>query len=1261
MSFKNNVPPTGRDFYFSQGVDDDVLSGESNETPVSDPFEGADRAGNADPPPSDNAPVSINGESGTYIGNLTIPEFGNFNGKNVAIVAFSGVTVDCLGRQRVELGASINTGTNGVCVNLDGVNRVGVNSTTIVIGGDDGIGFDVKGTCDDIFLELLSGTITGERAIMFNHTATSQTPVEYKASVVEFFGVDQTLMEFNPPNSSDQAFVTIVTAQDGNGAVNSTVFHVMNGRLDIDAKVLQGQDLLIVDNAAQATLDLSIGIGNITARSASQITAKSIGVLVGDILIEADSHVDMFAAEIIGNITIDAGGILDCNILSHAGTIVNNGTINGFINGDRYGKGNSESTTLTGGGVITEGTLNTQIDISEGSGTIYDYTDPANVAVFPVTWSAFTDVDLTDLGELFSFIGIDRTGAVAQFGPSDDQFIARRDFIILGTVQHTSGVFEVANANYISARETHAQLMDLLDCLGVINCEGFVIQPNADLTFDKTAGILMNPGAGNVAGSRVENAIDILAESPTVFSRFLGIQEIVTAIGQTLVDPVNYDDGSNVPVLVPGGPNTATIQYIFQFPIDGSVFVQYGQTVYATLDDAVAQASTDNPEIAAFIRQDALLVSRIAMENGATNLSDTNEVRFLPGAKFGVDITGGSGGSGAGGGDVFGPASSNAEEIPVYNDGSGKILDNTSDVTLSAGDFQRITTNDDLRLLVNGTGKVQLGNGNILSNLGMSNTIGGTVVSIATPLAGNAIHQYEHNGVAIGNIGFINFTNNLQFIDISTGKGINIESNGQISLGELETDPNFSVIISGDEKPFGLPNLTTANEGALTPQQRMIHYNPIFDRVRYYDGTAFRSVASLDDIAPLSILKYVDNNTSATNRNGSIGRPYISTTEARAAILDNAIGKQYTLVIIEDDGSSNDPKPFIYQRGVNGEGFTGGARIPNTVGRYEYSNMVVGNINSDNLTAAVESVFTDVHSLASSTIFTVADSTSATAKFVRCQFDGKMDFRHIEAEFIGCEINDIELIDNTLTPKTWIFRSCTFNGTMTTSGASIGCNFTFFNCHWLPSSSLVAGYPMSVTCDNTFPHESDGQVTIVSRLSESVLDDYDNSGSTLSADNVQDAIDEIDGKVGDLESIFAQAVNNAQTTSIGATGVYEHINVDSALSLVSANNWDTFGGRIRFLGVSFAGIIRMTVEVHVPPGSPTPKNYDIRGALNTNVTGIFPTLFDIQAGDYRQISLEFRVSGLNNGDLVDARIRQLSGPVDQNPIISNVTYEAIED
>ncbi len=320
MSYKSNIPPTGRDFFFSQGASDDIQSGLSDETPVSTPFAAATLAANVSPPPSDNDPVSINGLSGTYIGALTIPQNANFNGATVALINFSPVpTIECLGRQRIEVGAAINTASNGVCVKIDGQERVGIRPSTVVVGGDDGIGFDVTGTCDDIFIEVLSGTISGERAIMFKHTATSETPFEYRGSVVEVFNDDQVFMDFDPSSASDQAIVKFATVQDGNGAINSTLFIARGGRLSIDCNILQGDCFLRVNDGGQATVDCDLAIGDLIVETGGSAIAKSIGLMSGNIVVESEAILEII-----------------CN--DYTGVITNNGTINGIINGVPFGR-----------------------------------------------------------------------------------------------------------------------------------------------------------------------------------------------------------------------------------------------------------------------------------------------------------------------------------------------------------------------------------------------------------------------------------------------------------------------------------------------------------------------------------------------------------------------------------------------------------------------------------------------------------------------------------------------------------------------------------------------------------------------------------------------------------------------------------------------------------------------------------------------------------------------------------------------------------
>lgn len=300
---------------------------------------------------------------------------------------------------------------------------------------------------------------------------------------------------------------------------------------------------------------------------------------------------------------------------------------------------------------------------------------------------------------------------------------------------------------------------------------------------------------------------------------------------------------------------------------------------------------------------------------------------------------------------------------------------------------------------------------------------------------------------------------------------------------------------------------TILNLDPGTPGDKLVHVVNTDDFSETPQGSSQKVTVN----TALSVLRYVDNNTSAlvALRDGSIENPFASTTEARAAITDNAVAKQYTLVVIKDDGTSNDPKPYVYQRGSNSQDFTGGARIPNTAGRYEYSNMVCGNVNSDNLSAAAIAVFTNVEFIAGSNIFTTDVTTPAKVTFIGCKFGGKMDFRQVDATFVDCDIAAIEFIDGTLSAKAWKFDRCRFSGAFTTSGSSSGDDFDFIGCHWLASSSFAPTTAMSVTCDSTFPHEANAQVTVVSRIASAGVVAYDNALSGLAAGNVRDAIDEL--------------------------------------------------------------------------------------------------------------------------------------------------------
>jgi hypothetical protein len=335
------------------------------------------------------------------------------------------------------------------------------------------------------------------------------------------------------------------------------------------------------------------------------------------------------------------------------------------------------STSWISGGEISIASP-TEINISEGYGQIVDYTDPANPVIKSVVFGPFTNISITNIAtQSATKISINLTAEIPtliQSSVSKDAQLNRAS-VQLGLVAHPSATISNTFNVPLTERAPYQQLIDLIQCLGVINCGGFGLSPNADLTFNKSAGEITLPGSGIATGDVRENVSGFIAESPTTFSTRLGIQDVITASGVTDIDPANYDNGGGTPTAIGGGVGSSTIQYIYQAPIpEIGVIVMYGQTVYSTLDDAILNASNDVVTVPDIIKNNGLLIGRLAVTRVATDLSDSSQAVFFPGAKFGATISGGSSSSGTGGGDVLGPASSTVDNLCSFTDPSGKII-----------------------------------------------------------------------------------------------------------------------------------------------------------------------------------------------------------------------------------------------------------------------------------------------------------------------------------------------------------------------------------------------------------------------------------------------------------------------------------------------------------------------------------------------------------------------------------------------------------
>lgn len=279
------------------------------------------------------------------------------------------------------------------------------------------------------------------------------------------------------------------------------------------------------------------------------------------------------------------------------------------------------------------------IDIPETLGYVVDHTtDPPNPTVTRVQLPAQT-VALAgaSLARTVTFWLADVAGNIIQQG-TEPTAQERRDFLVLGaTAYDTIGgaIFELVSTPQILSQGAN-QFLDLADSLGPFNVSGNLFTPNgANLQLNCSAGTLFSPGWSYATMPKNPHIAPTAAQSPVQFR--YGLRNTVAFPPlTTLVDPTRYDNGG-VLTLVGGGTNRATVQRIFKFasaaPFSQTV-LQYGQTVYATLNDALNSIGTRSYEVNPQLGGVGSLVGYLAVVHVATDLSNPLQCQIVPASKF---------------------------------------------------------------------------------------------------------------------------------------------------------------------------------------------------------------------------------------------------------------------------------------------------------------------------------------------------------------------------------------------------------------------------------------------------------------------------------------------------------------------------------------------------------------------------------------------------------------------------------------------------
>lgn len=207
----------------------------------------------------------------------------------------------------------------------------------------------------------------------------------------------------------------------------------------------------------------------------------------------------------------------------------------------------------------------------------------------------------------------------------------RKEMIYMTKVSHpnlTSISFAIDEVDFVTS--PLAQLRDWTAFIQYMK-KGMDVTGNAGLTVNLAAGQVAGNGINFVANPSDPTYLPVSAQSPLQF--FLQNQSGAVPPITSTIDPLNYDVGG-VTTAIGGGTNRSTIQYLRYAPGVG-FSLQRGQTIYASLTDAIAAVGRESFVVRPNLVNNSILVAVICLRHTTTDMNDTNYVRILPADKFG--------------------------------------------------------------------------------------------------------------------------------------------------------------------------------------------------------------------------------------------------------------------------------------------------------------------------------------------------------------------------------------------------------------------------------------------------------------------------------------------------------------------------------------------------------------------------------------------------------------------------------------------------
>ncbi len=169
MSQRNNINGQLRGFYYAASGNE-IFDGQTVERPKLFIQSAIDEAAVVSPPPSGGNIALVTGsQGGSFIENIVLSNFVQFNGEDTTLTASTGTTVTMATGLRCRLENASNTGSGDTFL-IDGLSNSAIFAGRC--GGATGLGVNITGTVTNIFVDFASLDVTADGGTGISITST---------------------------------------------------------------------------------------------------------------------------------------------------------------------------------------------------------------------------------------------------------------------------------------------------------------------------------------------------------------------------------------------------------------------------------------------------------------------------------------------------------------------------------------------------------------------------------------------------------------------------------------------------------------------------------------------------------------------------------------------------------------------------------------------------------------------------------------------------------------------------------------------------------------------------------------------------------------------------------------------------------------------------------------------------------------------------------------------------------------------------------